>query len=71
MKNSEKTVKKGSPVFLTKNENESMVVMSNGSNSSLMNQTENALDVADHQAKTDPRRMTHKEVFSTLREQLN
>ena len=67
----ENSVKEGSPVFLTKNGYGSMVVMSIESYSHLVDQTEYALDEADYLAKTDPRRMTHEEVFLSLREQLN
>lgn len=58
------------PVFLTKNGYGSMVVMSIDTYDSLTNNIEANLDEADLQAKTDPTRYTHEEVFSSIREQL-
>ena len=58
------------PVFLTKNGYGSMVVMSIDLYDSLTNNIEAKLDEADLQAKTDPTRYTHEEVFSSIREQL-
>lgn len=58
------------PVFLTKNGYGSMVVMSIDMYDSLTNNIEANLDEADLQAKTDPTRYTHEEVFSSIREQL-
>ncbi len=58
------------PVFLTKNGYGSMVVMSIDMYDSLTNNIEANLDEADLQAKTDPTRYTHDEVFSSIREQL-
>ncbi len=58
------------PVFLTKNGYGSMVVMSIDMYDNLTNNIEAKLDEADFQAKTDPTRYTHEEVFSSIREQL-
>ena len=58
------------PVFLTKNSYGSMVVMSIDMYDSLTNNIEAKLDEADLQAKTNPTRYTHEEVFSSIREQL-
>ncbi|MCR5613669.1 type II toxin-antitoxin system Phd/YefM family antitoxin [Treponema sp.] len=58
------------PVFLTKNGYGSMVVMSIDTYDRLTNDIESKLDEADLQAKTDPTRYTHEEVFSSIREQL-
>ena len=67
----ESIVKEGSPVYLTKNGYGSMVVMSIDTYSSLVDGTEDALDEADYYAKSSSRRMSHEEVFSGLRKQLN
>lgn len=67
----ENVVKEGAPVYLTKNGYGSMVVMSIEAYSRLIDYTEDALDEADHYAKYNLKRMSHDEVFSGLREQLN
>ena len=48
-----------------------MVVLSIEDYSRLVDPTEIALDQADHLASSDPRRMTHDEVFGKLRESLD
>ena len=58
------------PVFLTKNGYGSMVVMSLDMYDSLTDNSESKLDEADMQAKTDPTRYTHEEVFSSIRNQI-
>jgi len=58
------------PVFLTKNGYGSMVVMSIEMYDRLTNNIEAKLDEADLQAKMDPTRYTHEQVFSSIREQL-
>ena len=55
------------PVFLTKNGYGSMVVMSIDMYDKLTDNIESKLDAADLQAKTDPTRYTHEEVFSSIR----
>jgi prevent-host-death family protein len=67
----ENDVKRGAPVYLTKNGYGSMVVMSIEAYSKLVDYTEDALDEADHFAETNSRRMSHGEVFTALRKQLN
>ena len=58
------------PVFLTKNGYGSMVVMSLDLYDRLTDNSESKLDEADIQAKTDPTRYTHEEVFSSIRNQI-
>ena len=58
------------PVFLTKNGYGSMVVMSLDMYDRLTDNIESKLDEADIQAKTDPTRYTHEEVFSSIRNQI-
>ena len=67
----ESVVKEGSPVYLTKNGYGTMVVMSIEYYSRLVDQIEYALDKADYQAKHDTTRLTHEEVFDTLRKEIN
>ena len=67
----EKAVKEGVPVYLTKNGYGSMVVMSIEAYSKLVDYTEDALDEADYFAETNSRRMSHGEVVTALRKQLN
>ena len=67
----EEIVKKGSPVYLTKNGYGSMVVMSIDAYSRLTQNVEQALDEADEFARNNRERMTHEEVFGQLRSQLN
>ena len=59
----ENIVNSGQPVFLTKNGYGSMVVLSLEEYSKLSDYIESALDEADFLAETDPRRLTHAEVF--------
>ncbi len=63
----EKIVKNGEPVYLTKNGYGSMVVISIEEYSRLTDNIEDALDAADLQAATDPKRLTHDVLFSSLR----
>ena len=67
----ESVVKEGDPVYLTKNGYGSMVVMSIEAYSRLVDNTEDALDEADHYAAVNTKRMSHEEVFSGIREQMN
>ena len=67
----EDTVKKGSPVYLTKNGYGSMVVLSIEEYSRLKEDVEYALDVADKMAKETDERYTHEEVFYKLRGVVN
>ena len=67
----ESVVKEGSPVYLTKNGYGSMVVMSLETYSRLTDNVEYALDQADIAEENNPRRMSHEEVFDSIREKLN
>lgn len=67
----ESTVKKGAPVYLTKNGYGSMVVMSIEAYSMLTESVEDALDIADKMAEENDERYTHSEMFSKLRETVN
>ena len=62
----ESTVKKGEPVYLTKNGYGSMVVLSIEAYANLTDNVEAALDVADMQAEKNKERFTHEEIFSKL-----
>lgn len=63
----EKIVNTGEPVYLTKNGYGAMVVLSLDMYSKLTDGVEAALDEADRMAETDSRRMSHEEVFGSLR----
>ena len=67
----ERIVKKGEPVYLTKNGYGSMVVMSIEAYAKLVEGVECALDEADKAASENNARMSHEEVFNSLRERLN
>lgn len=67
----EKVVNEGAPVYLTKNGYGAMVVMSLESYSKLADGVELALDEADVMAAQSSKRMTHDEVFGSLRRKLN
>ena len=59
----EEAVINNGPVILTKNGYGSMVVMSIDLYDRITNNIESKLDEADLQAKIDPTRYTHEEVF--------
>ena len=61
----------GEPVFLTKNGYGAMVVLSLEEYSRLTDQVELALDKADKLAKESTARMSHEEVFGSLRRKVN
>lgn len=61
----------GEPVYLTKNGYGAMVVLSLDMYSQLTDGIEAALDEADRAAAEDSRRMTHEEVFGSLRRKIN
>lgn len=63
----EKAVQNNGHVILTKNGYGSMVVLSIEEYSKIVNSLELALDEADKLAESDPRRLTHNEVFEGLR----
>ena len=66
----EDDIKTGEPVYLTKNGYGTMVVMSLESYSELTDNVERALDEADRYAEENTERMTHEDVFSSIRERL-
>ena len=67
----ENVVKEGAPVYLTKNGYGSMVVMSLETYSRLTDNIEYDLDQADIAAESNSKRMSHEEVFDSIREKLN
>ena len=67
----EKIVNEGEPVYLTKNGYGSMVVLSLEMYSRLKDRVEAALDEADRAAERDSRRLTHEEVFGSIRGKIN
>ena len=64
----ESTVKKGEPVYLTKNGYGSMVVLSLESYSRLVHDIEGDLDVADKAAEETDIRLSHEDIFTKIRE---
>ena len=64
----ESVVKKGEPVYLTKNGYGSMVVLSLEQYAALTDEVELRLDEADRAAELDPARYTEEEVFGRVRE---
>lgn len=67
----EKIVNQGEPVYLTKNGYGTMVVLSLDAYSRLTEGVESVLDEADRMAKDDKIRLSHEEVFGTLRRRIN
>ena len=63
----EKTVKSGSPVYLTKNGYGSMVVMSIEQFSALTDNIGQKLDEADEYAASHSERLSHEQVFGKVR----
>ena len=63
----EKTVQSGAPVYLTKNGYGSMVVLSLEAYSRLIKSEEHIMDVADEAAKSTSKRLTHDQVFGSIR----
>jgi prevent-host-death family protein len=63
----EDIVKKGEPVYLTKNGYGAMVVMDLEQYAYLTDDTELRLDEADRAAELSKQRHTHREVFSRLK----
>lgn len=62
----EETVKKGEPVYLTKNGYGSMVVLSLEQYAALTDETEMKLDEADKAAAADATRYTEEEIFGRI-----
>lgn len=67
----EESVKKGEPVYLTKNGYGSMVVLSLEQYAALTDETEMKLDEADKAAAADSVRYTEDEVFSRVRNRIH
>lgn len=67
----ERIVNTGQPVYLTKNGYGAMVVLSLDMYSKLTDGVEAALDEADRMAEVDSRRMSHAEVFGSLRRKID
>lgn len=67
----ESLVKEGEPVFLTKNGEGSMVVMSIEQYALLTDPVEQILDVADYSAATTKKRCTHEQAFKKIKEALD
>ncbi len=67
----ERIVNTGEPVYLTKNGYGAMVVLSLDMYSKLTDGVEAALDEADRMAEVDSRRMSHEEVFESLRRKID
>ena len=63
----EKAVQLNGHIVLTKNGYGSMVLVSIEEYSKLVNNLELALDEADKQAKSSSKRLSHSEVFDSLR----
>ncbi len=63
----ERTVQSGKPVYLTKNGYGTMVVLSLDAYTKLIEQLEYALDQTDRQAEETDVRLTHDEVFESVR----
>lgn len=67
----ENDIETGEPVFLTKNGYGSMVVMSLDTYSRLVDPTEELLDEADFYARINAKRLSHDEVFSSIRKRIH
>ncbi len=67
----EDTVKKGEPVYLTKNGYGTMVVLSLEQYAALTDEIESKLDEADKAAAADGTRYTEDEVFSSVRKRIH
>lgn len=67
----EAAASEGNPIFLTKNGYGSMVLLSLEAYSRLTDDVEDALDEADNQAATNPKRLTRDELFNAVRRRVN
>ena len=61
------TVEQGNPVYLTNRGQDSLVVISRKTFAELTSDVETRLDEADYEAVNNPMRLSHREVFSSLR----
>lgn len=67
----ESLIQTGEPVYLTKNGYGTMVVLSIDAYSRLTEPDEYIMDVADSAAASTGKRLTHEEVFGSLRRKIN
>lgn len=67
----EAAASEGNPIFLTKNGYSSMVLLSLEAYSRLTDDVEDALDEADNQVATNPKRLTKDELFNAVRRRVN
>ena len=67
----ETLVQTGDPVYLTKNGYGTMVVLSIDAYSRLTEPEEYIMDIADKAAASTSKRLTHEEVFGSLRRKIN
>ncbi len=67
----ETVTKSNEPVFLTKNGYGTMVIMSLENYSALTENIEQQLDEADRYAKASPLRLSHADVFDSVRGKLD
>jgi prevent-host-death family protein len=67
----EKNVQGGDPVFLTKNGYGTMVVLSLEAYCKLIDPVEYELDIADEAAESSDVRLTHDQVFDSLRRKVD
>lgn len=63
----EKAVECGEPVYLTRNDCDTMVLLSLETYSKLTDGVDAALEESDRYAEKNDKRYSHKEVFSSLR----
>ena len=67
----ETLVRTGDPVYLTKNGYGTMVVLSIDAYARLTEPEEYIMDAADKAAASTSKRLTHEEVFGSLRRKIN
>ncbi len=67
----EDIVKNGEPVFLTENGHTTMVLLSLEEYSNLTDDIETKLDEADFEAQNFDVRLTHEEVFESIRKTIH
>ena len=67
----EKIVQTGTPVYLSHQGNRCAVIISTAMFEELTSDVEAKLDEADEAASSNAKRLTHREVFSSLRRKLH
>ena len=67
----EKEVQSGEPLFLTKNGYGSMVVLSMEAYSRLSEPEEFIMDIADAAAESTDKRLSHDDLFGSIRSKIN